>query len=80
MSFIHISPELSTVVPIFMAKIRKIVYQTDHEKNLKMSSNIYKVHEGSLRNREFKVRVGRIELPSRPWQGRVLPLNHTRNV
>jgi hypothetical protein len=24
------------------------------------------------------VRVGRIELPSRPWQGRILPLNHTR--
>jgi hypothetical protein len=24
------------------------------------------------------VRVGRIELPSHPWQGRVLPLNHTR--
>jgi hypothetical protein len=26
------------------------------------------------------VRVGRIGLPSHPWQGRVLPLNHTRNV
>ena len=26
------------------------------------------------------MRVGRIELPSHPWQGRVLPLNHTRNV
>ncbi len=25
------------------------------------------------------VRAGRIELPSRPWQGRVLPLNHARN-
>jgi hypothetical protein len=25
------------------------------------------------------VRVGRIGLPSRPWQGRVLPLNHARN-
>jgi hypothetical protein len=24
------------------------------------------------------VRVGRIGLPSHPWQGRVLPLNHTR--
>ena len=24
------------------------------------------------------VRVARIELASRPWQGRVLPLNHTR--
>ena len=24
------------------------------------------------------MRVGRIELPSRPWQGRILPLNHTR--
>ena len=24
------------------------------------------------------VRAGRIELPSRPWQGRVLPLNHAR--
>src|SRR3989338_7844087 len=24
------------------------------------------------------VRVGRIELPSHPWQGRILPLNHTR--
>jgi hypothetical protein len=24
------------------------------------------------------VRVGRIELPPRPWQGRVLPLNDTR--
>ena len=28
---------------------------------------------------KFGVRVGRIELPSHPWQGRVLPLNHTRN-
>ena len=26
----------------------------------------------------LKVRAGRIELPSRPWQGRVLPLNHAR--
>ncbi len=26
----------------------------------------------------YFVRVGRIELPSRPWQGRILPLNHTR--
>ncbi len=26
------------------------------------------------------MRAGRIELPSRPWQGRVLPLNHARNV
>ena len=26
------------------------------------------------------VRVGRIELPSRPWQGRILPLNHTRKL
>ncbi len=25
------------------------------------------------------VRVGRIELPSRPWQVRILPLNHTRS-
>jgi hypothetical protein len=25
------------------------------------------------------VRIGRIELPSHPWQGRVLPLNHIRN-
>ncbi len=41
MSFIHISPELSTVVPVFMAKIRKTVYQTEHEENLKMSSNTY---------------------------------------
>lgn len=24
------------------------------------------------------VRVGVIETPSHPWQGRVLPLNHTR--
>jgi hypothetical protein len=24
------------------------------------------------------VRIGRIELPSYPWQGHVLPLNHTR--
>lgn len=24
------------------------------------------------------MRVGRIGLPSHPWQGRVLPLNHTR--
>ncbi len=24
------------------------------------------------------VRLGRIELPSHPWQGRVLPLNHSR--
>ncbi len=26
----------------------------------------------------FHVRVGRIELPSQPWEGRVLPLNDTR--
>ena len=24
------------------------------------------------------MRRGRIELPSHPWQGRILPLNHTR--
>ena len=24
------------------------------------------------------VRIGRIELPSYPWQGYILPLNHTR--
>jgi hypothetical protein len=28
--------------------------------------------------RRVEVRVGRIELPPRPWQGRVLPLNDTR--
>lgn len=32
------------------------------------------------RKARFVVRVGRIELPSRPWQGRILPLNHTRNI
>ena len=26
----------------------------------------------------LSVRIGRIELPTRPWQGRVLPLNHIR--
>ncbi len=26
----------------------------------------------------YLVRIGRIELPTRPWQGRVLPLNHIR--
>src|SRR5690606_31640734 len=26
------------------------------------------------------VRVGRIELPSHPWQGCILPLNHTRKI
>ena len=26
------------------------------------------------------VRLGRIELPSHPWQGRVLPLNHNRKI
>ena len=26
------------------------------------------------------VRVGRIELPFHPWQGRVLPLNYTRSI
>ena len=26
------------------------------------------------------VRIGRIELPFHPWQGRVLPLNYTRLV
>ncbi len=26
----------------------------------------------------FYVRIGRIELPSDPWQGSVLPLNYTR--
>lgn len=28
--------------------------------------------------RHNQVRVGRIELPPQPWEGRVLPLNHTR--
>ncbi len=28
----------------------------------------------------FFVRVSGIEPESRPWQGRILPLNHTRNV
>lgn len=26
------------------------------------------------------VRVGGIEPPSRPWQGRIIPLNYTRSV
>jgi hypothetical protein len=26
------------------------------------------------------VRVGRIELPNRAWQARVIPLNHTRFI
>lgn len=26
------------------------------------------------------VRIGRIELPPRPWQGRVLPLNNIRSL
>ena len=26
------------------------------------------------------VRPGRIELPNRPWQGRVIPLNHGRSI
>ncbi len=25
------------------------------------------------------VRAGRIELPTRPWQGRIIPLNHARS-
>lgn len=28
----------------------------------------------------FSVRVGRIELPTDPWQGPVLPLNYTRII
>lgn len=28
----------------------------------------------------LSVRAGRIELPSRPWQGRILPLNHARKI
>jgi hypothetical protein len=28
--------------------------------------------------RRVEVRVARIELASQPWEGRVLPLNHTR--
>src|SRR5262245_4364829 len=27
----------------------------------------------------YVVRLARIELASRPWQGRILPLNHSRN-
>ena len=34
--------------------------------------------ESELSLRSLLVRVRRIELRSRPWQGRVLPLNHTR--
>ena len=36
-------------------------------------------HKSPLSGALF-VRAGRIELPSRPWQGRVLPLNHARNI
>jgi hypothetical protein len=32
-----------------------------------------------LKGERGHVRLGRIELPSRPWQGRILPLNHSRN-
>lgn len=31
-------------------------------------------------NKNNVVRVGGIEPPSRPWQGRIIPLNYTRNV
>jgi hypothetical protein len=32
------------------------------------------------KNLRFIVRVGVIETPSHPWQGCVLPLNHTRDI
>ena len=32
----------------------------------------------NITDKQLMVRPGRIELPSHPWQGRVLPLNHDR--
>ncbi len=46
---------------------------------LSYSNKYAKRHRNSVSFCIF-VRVGRIELPSHPWQGRVLPLNHTRFI
>ena len=44
-----------------------------------MISISLRVHGEIITQKEKNlVRPGRIELPSHPWQGRVLPLNHDR--
>lgn len=59
---------LSTI--FYQGKIRAggFFRDTHHFKNIKFCV---------IKTNNF-VRVGRIELPSHPWQGRVLPLNQHR--
>lgn len=43
----------------------------------------YDIQENPYFHRDFlvySVRLGRIELPTNPWQGLILPLNHSRNL
>ena len=50
---------------------------------MSFTNTIHRVIHSFVRNNDpyisaNLVRAGRLELPSRPWQGRVLPLNHAR--
>ena len=48
-------------------------------KKFACSTRTAKVKTALFGRLTLAVRVGRIELPSHPWQGRVIPLNYTRN-
>lgn len=43
-----------------------------------MSKSVCLHFEAPSLSRSEVVRVARIELASQPWEGRILPLNHTR--
>ena len=43
-----------------------------------LEKNIFFIFKNKRTKDIIFVRPGRIELPSHPWQGRVLPLNHDR--
>jgi hypothetical protein len=83
LSFMHFSPLLSTVKAIKALFINKTaVHRTscllDNVVRIEIKKTcgllIFLSSHFALQN----VRIGRIELPSHPWQGCVLPLNHIR--
>lgn len=51
---------------VFYTHIPKVIH------NLVLYPQLYNIN--------VFVRIGRIELPSHPWQGRILPLNHIRRA
>ena len=57
----------------------KLSYSRESGYRTDKSPNAIRLFEDLAGVKTLDVRIGRIELPSHPWQGRVLPLNHIRS-